>query len=122
MFGDVGWYVVATMLVMLLVLTTGSHVLTGVIAFEALFDHKVCSVIFALISAAILFVLALPKTFHKMAILAYLDFASITLAVIITIVVSAIESKAKVGGMQATTWYAFIPAHERPSFVQVMLA
>lgn len=122
LFGDVGWYVVATMLVMLLVLTTGSHVLTGIIAFESLFDHKLCSVIFGLMSAILLFLLALPKTFHKMAILAYLDFASITLAVILTIVVSALESKAKEGGLQATTWYAFIPSEKKPGFVRVMLA
>ncbi|UZJ57342.1 hypothetical protein CBS101457_006662 [Exobasidium rhododendri] len=57
-----------------------------------------------------------------MALLAYLDFASITLAVIVTIVTCAIESKAKVGGTDATTWYAFLPADQRPGFWKVMLS
>jgi hypothetical protein len=110
------------MLLLLLILTVGSHVLTGIIAFESLFDHKLCGVIFGVISAVLLFILALPKTFDNMAILAYLDFFSISAAVIITIVVSAIESKNKVGGLAATTWYAFHSADTSPGFVQVMLA
>jgi hypothetical protein len=122
LFGEFGWYAVAIMLILNLVLLTGSHVLTGVVAFQALFDHKVCSVVFGVVSAAILFLLALPKTFHKMALLAYLDFASITLAVIVTIVTCAIESKAKEGGLQATTWYAFLPDDQKPGFWQVMLS
>jgi hypothetical protein len=122
LFGNVGYYFVATMLLLLLILTVGSHVLTGIIAFESLFDHKLCSVYFGVISAFLLFVLALPKTFDGMDILAYVDFASIAIAVVITIVVSAIESRNKLGGLQATTWYAFIPADQAPGFVKVMLA
>lgn len=122
LFGNAGWYFVAMMLLMLLILTTGSHVLTGIIAFQSLFDHKLCSVYFGIISALLLFIIALPKTFHQMAVLAYLDFASITAAVITTIVVSAIESKNKLSGLQATTWYAFIPTDQQPGFVEVMLA
>lgn len=122
LFGKAGTVIVATMLLLLLILATGGHVLTGIIAFQSFFDHRLCSVIFGVISAVILFVLALPKTFHQMAILAWVDFASITGAVIMTIIVSAIESNAQPGGMSATEWYLFLPSHLQPDFVKVMLA
>jgi hypothetical protein len=120
LFGNVGYRMVATMLVLLLVLTTGSHVLTGIIAFQSLSSHAICSFWFGIVSAVLLFVLGLPTTFHKMAILAYIDFASITLAVVITIVASAVESHNKPGGIFATEWHWIVPREQR-SFLQSVI-
>lgn len=96
--------------------------LTGIIALESLSRHALCSVVFGIISAAVLFLLGLPKTFHKMAILAYVDFASIILAVLVTVIVCAIESHNKPGGWAATRWYAFLPANDRASFVDCTIS
>lgn len=96
--------------------------MAGVIAFEVLSSHTWCSVWFGMISASILFILGLTTTFHSMAILAYIDFASISLAVLVTIIFAAIESSQKPGGIQATPWYAFPPKENLPSFTDSMIA
>lgn len=122
MFGKVGYVIVAIMMTGLLVLSTGSHVLTGIMAFQALSSHSVCSVYFGILSAFLLFLLGLPKTFHRMAILAYIDFASITAAVVVAIVAASFESAKKPGGLSATEWYAFPPKNSNSNFVECTIA
>lgn len=122
MFGKIGYVIVAIMMTGLLVLSTGSHVLTGIMAFQAFSSHSICSVYFGLLSAFLLFVFGLPKTFHRMAILAYIDFASITAAVLVAIVTASIESGKKPGGLAATEWYWFVPGNGKSNFVGCTIA
>ena len=74
------------MFVMFLVLITGSHVLTGTIAFVRIVEQPgMCALMWGFISALLLFFLALPPTFHEFAILGYIDFVSIVVAIMITL-------------------------------------
>ena len=101
---------------------TSSHVLTGVIAFNALSSNATCSVTFSLVAAFLLFVLALPRTFTEMALLAYIDFASILAAIVVTLVTCGIEASKQPGGLQATEWYWFLPKERRSDWPQVIVA
>lgn len=93
MFGRIGFWFVAIMLVALLTLTTASHVVTGSIMFNTLTDHGTCTVVFGIVSGIILFLVALPKTFHDMAFLAFVDFGSILAAVGVTIIATGVTRK-----------------------------
>ncbi|KAA8647984.1 hypothetical protein EYZ11_009745 [Aspergillus tanneri] len=78
--------------VALLIFVVGSHCLTGAIAFKSITQSDLCSVVFSVISAAILMVLAIPPAFADIAILGYIDFASIILAIGITMIATGIQS------------------------------
>ncbi|PWN24584.1 N amino acid transport system protein [Jaminaea rosea] len=124
MFGEggrkTGRYFTTTIFLLLLIFTTGSHALTGRLMFNALSDNAICQVGFSAISAIILFILALPKTFNEMGWLGYVDFASIVIAIIITIIGSGVEGSQRPGGLDAVQWYAVNP--EAPTFASAFLA
>ncbi|CAO1624404.1 unnamed protein product [Parajaminaea phylloscopi] len=107
MFGSFGYYLFAFMFVAQLVLSTGSHALTGTIAFNTLSNDAICSVAFGVISAIILFLVALPPTFSEMAILGYIDFASIVVAVMVTIIATGIQARDAPGGLSGVNWSAW---------------
>ncbi|KAL2813649.1 transmembrane amino acid transporter protein-domain-containing protein [Aspergillus cavernicola] len=107
MFGRVGYEVINFMLILQLLFLTGSHTLTGAIAWIDITQSSVCSVVFAVISAIILFILAVPPSFTEMAILGYVDFASIIIAIGITIIATGIESTDAPGGLAAVNWSAW---------------
>ncbi|KAJ5659560.1 hypothetical protein N7507_006011 [Penicillium longicatenatum] len=78
--------------VALLVFVIGSHALTGAIAFKTIAQSDSCSVIFSIVSAVILMLLAVPPSFAEIAILGYIDFASIVLAIGVTMIATGIQS------------------------------
>lgn len=96
--------------------------MTGVIAFKALSNNAACGVIFSLVAAFLLFVLALPKTFTEMALLAYIDFVSVIAAIVVTLVACGIEAARQPGGFGATEWHWFLPEERRPTWSQTMVA
>jgi amino acid permease len=103
--GNFGYQLAGVMFFGLLILLVGSHVLTGTIAFIKIVDKpEMCALIWGVVSAILLFFLALPPTFAKFAILGYIDFASILLAIGITIIATGIESTNAPGGLNAVNW------------------
>ncbi|CAG8938451.1 unnamed protein product [Penicillium salamii] len=107
MFGRWGYEIVFVMLCLELLLSAGSHCLTGKIAFENIVGgHIMCSVIWAFISAIILLLLAIPPSFSDMAILGYIDFVSIIIAVGITIIGTGVEASSSTG-LAAVNWSAW---------------
>ncbi|KAK0557804.1 hypothetical protein OC844_005473 [Tilletia horrida] len=120
LFGRVGYEVFSLMFCLLLTLTTGSHVLTGTIAFLTISSNAICSLAFGVIAAVILFVLALPPTFHDVAWLGFVDFASIIVAIITTMVATGINAHQQPGGFSAVDWSLW--PQEGTTFVKAMLA
>lgn len=110
MWGRFGYELASVMFVLFLVLLTGSHVLTGTIAWVRIVDeHDLCALIWGAISAIILYCLALPPTFHEFAILGYIDFASICVAIFVTMVATGMEAAKQEGGLAAAPWSAWPP-------------
>ncbi|KAK6206542.1 hypothetical protein LQW54_007612 [Pestalotiopsis sp. IQ-011] len=89
--GKFGYELVGVMFVLELIFTIGSHCLTGAIALNNITDHGTCTVVFGFVSAVILVLLAVPPSFAEVAILGYIDFASIFIAVGITIIATGIQ-------------------------------
>ena len=87
--GDVLFSVI---FVSLLTLVVGSHCLTGTIAFVTMTESDVCSLVFGVMSAIILLILAIPPSFSEVAILGYIDFASILIAIGITVIATGVQS------------------------------
>ena len=104
MFGKIGYEVIGVMFILQLCFTTGSHVLTGAIMFDTLSDNGTCTIVFTVVSAIILFIVAIPPSFSEMAILGYIDFASIIAAIFITIVATGVRASDSVGGLSAVEW------------------
>ncbi|KPM38577.1 N amino acid transport system protein [Neonectria ditissima] len=104
MWGSFGYHLFAAIFVSQLTLVVGSHCLTGTIAFNNITQSDICSVVFGLISAIILLLLAIPPSFAEVAILGYIDFASIILAIGITMIATGIQSSNAPGGLAAATW------------------
>ncbi|KAF7715215.1 Uncharacterized protein PECH_005545 [Penicillium ucsense] len=107
MWGRFGYELINLMLALQLILLTGSHCLTGTIAFQNITESGICSVIFAVISAIILFLLAVPPSFTEVAILGYVDFASIVIAIGITIIGTGVQATNAPGGLAAVNWSAW---------------
>jgi len=80
--------------------------LTGSIAFLNLTTNGACSLVFGIVSAIILLLLAIPPSFADVAILGYVDFVSIMLAIGITIVATGV-SYSQAGGAMAADWSAW---------------
>ncbi|KAK6218973.1 hypothetical protein QIS74_06182 [Colletotrichum tabaci] len=104
MFGRIGSEVVGVMLVLMLVLLTASHCLTGTIAFQVITESHICSVVWGVVSAVILILLAIPPSFAEMAILGYIDFASIILAIGITMIATGVTNSASETPAQWSAW------------------
>lgn len=103
--GKFGYELTGVMFVLFLVLLVGSHALTGTIAFIRIVDQPgVCALVFSAVSAIILFAVALPPTFHEFAILGYIDFVSIIIAIGITIIAAGIEAHSAPGGLSGVDW------------------
>lgn len=85
MMGRFGYELVGAMFALELVFLVGSHCLTGAIAFGNLTNNGTCSLVFGVVSAIILLLVALPPSFADVAILGYIDFVSIMAAIGITV-------------------------------------
>ena len=121
MWGRFGYELASVMFVLLLVLVTGSHVLTGTIAWISIVDKpSLCALIWGILSAILLYCLALPPTFHEFAILGYIDFVSIIIAILVTMVGTGVEASKAPGGLSAVPWSAWPPSDI--SFASVFLS
>ncbi|GAB7322904.1 hypothetical protein MBLNU13_g05449t1 [Cladosporium sp. NU13] len=118
--GRFGKELAGFMFAALLILSTGSHALTGSIALSTIADTGTCAVVWSVISAIVLFFLALPPSFAEFAILGYIDFASILLAIGITIIATGVSATDAPGGLAAVNWELW-PAPET-SFYQAFLS
>lgn len=107
MWGRFGYELITVMLVLQLILLTGSHCLTGTIAFMNITKSDVCSVVFAVVSAIILLLLAVPPSFAEVAILGYVDFASIIIAIGITIIGTGVRARESETGLAGVPWSAW---------------
>lgn len=102
--GRFGYELVGAMFALQLILLVGSHCLTGTIALLNISENAICSLAFGAISAVVLFVLALPPSFTELAILGYIDFVSIVLAIGITMIATGIKANHSAGGLSAVDW------------------
>lgn len=119
--GRFGKELTGVMFVLLLVLLVGGHTLTGTIAFIRIVDrNSICALLWGGISAIILFVLALPPTFSEFAILGYIDFGSILIAIGITIIATGITAGKQEGGLDAVPWSVWPP--EGTTFASAFLS
>ncbi|KAI1389116.1 transmembrane amino acid transporter protein-domain-containing protein [Hypoxylon trugodes] len=89
--GKFGYELVGAMFVLQLVFLVGSHCLTGTIAFLNITNNGTCSLVFGVVSAIILLLLAIPPSFAEVAILGYIDFVSIMSAIFITIIATGVQ-------------------------------
>jgi amino acid permease len=109
--GKFGYELTAFMFCMYLTMVVGSHALTGTIAWINIVDSPgVCALVWSVISAIILFALALPPTFAEFAILGYIDFVSICAAILITIVATGVQAANSAGGLAGVNWSVWPPA------------
>ncbi|KAL5090783.1 hypothetical protein Trisim1_004089 [Trichoderma cf. simile WF8] len=104
LFGRIGYELFGAAMVLELVMSVGSHALTGSIALGTLNGNHICSIAFSAISAVILFILAIPPSFTEIAILGYIDFASIIAAIGITIIATGIKARDSSGGLSGVEW------------------
>ena len=102
-----GYELINAMLGIQLLFLTGSHCLTGTIAWRSITGSEICSVVFGVVSAIILLLLAIPPSFTEMAVLGYIDFASIIIAIGITIIATGVSSNNAPGGLSAVDWSAW---------------
>ncbi|KAI1266170.1 transmembrane amino acid transporter protein-domain-containing protein [Xylariaceae sp. FL1019] len=115
--GRFGYELIGFMFSLQLIFLVGSHTLTGTIAFLKLTDNGTCSLVFGVVSAIILFLLALPPSFAEVAILGYIDFVSIILAIGITIIATGVQRSEM---SMAADWSAY-PAPDT-DFVKAFIA
>ena len=107
LFGRAGYEIVGVMFVLQLVFLVGSHCLTGTIAFNAITEDAVCGLVFGVVSAIILLIIAIPPSFAEVAILGYIDFVSIVLAIGITVIATGVQATEQEGGHAAVNWSAW---------------
>ena len=89
--GGVGDKIFGVAFVALMVLTVGSHCLTGKLALATITESNICALLFSIMSAVILFAFAVPPSFAEISILGYIDFASIIVAIGISIIATAVQ-------------------------------
>lgn len=118
--GETGFWIITVAFIFQLVLSVGSHCLTGIIALASVTQSHVCTVVFGLVSALILLVLAIPPTFADVAILGYIDVASIFTAIGITIVATGVQSTRDNNGSPGSNWSVW--PKENLSFSTAMVA
>lgn len=119
--GRFGYELTAIMFILLLVLLVASHTLTGTIAWIRIVGKpEICALVWSAISAVLLFLVAIPPTFAEFAILGYIDFVSIIVAILITIVATGVEASNATGGLSAVDWSLWPP--EDVTFSSAFLA
>ncbi|KAJ5682505.1 Amino acid transporter transmembrane [Penicillium macrosclerotiorum] len=118
--GRLIYAIISTMIILQLIFLVGSHCLTGTIAFMAITKSDICSVVFGVVSAIILLLLAIPPTFADIAILGYIDFASILLAIGITMIGSGRDAATSPGGLAGVNWSAW--PKENLTFAEAFVA
>ncbi|RPD66561.1 hypothetical protein L226DRAFT_479331 [Lentinus tigrinus ALCF2SS1-7] len=84
--GPIGREVLGAAQVIFIVFLCGSHVLTGLIAFDTVTAGASCSVVWAVVTAVVCFVLTIPRTLDGISYLSVASFISILTAVLITMI------------------------------------
>ncbi|KZT21835.1 hypothetical protein NEOLEDRAFT_1171718 [Neolentinus lepideus HHB14362 ss-1] len=84
--GPVWREILGTAQVVFLIFVCGSHVLTGLIAFDTITSGASCSITWAAVTAALGFALTLPRTLDGISYLSVASFVSIMSAVLITMI------------------------------------
>ena len=107
MMGRFGYELIGAMFALQLTLLVGSHCLTGTIAFLNLSNNAICSLVFGVISAIILFIVAVPPSFSEVAILGYIDFASIVVAIGIVIIGTGVRKSQPTVAPTLSEWSAW---------------
>ncbi|PYI33322.1 hypothetical protein BP00DRAFT_126493 [Aspergillus indologenus CBS 114.80] len=107
MLGKFGRELFGIMFVLQLILVTASYCLTGTIAFDVLTNNATCSMVFGIVSAVLLMLLAIMPSFTDAAILGYIDFVSIMAAIIIAIIATGVEAANSPGGLAGVNWSAW---------------
>lgn len=119
--GEWGFWIITVVFALAMTLNIGSHCLTGVIALVEITQSSICTVIFGLVSAIILLLLAIPPSFADIAILGYVDLASILIAIGITIIATGVQStQAHTGNLPSSDWSAW--PKEGTTFASAMVA
>ncbi|KAF7563408.1 hypothetical protein G7046_g729 [Stylonectria norvegica] len=107
MMGRFGYELVGVMFSLQLIFLVGSHCLTGTIAFLNITDNGTCSLVFGVVSAILLLIVAIPPSFAEVAILGYIDFVSIAIAIGLTIIATGVKASEADGGMSSVAWSAW---------------
>ncbi|KAK7402460.1 hypothetical protein QQX98_011787 [Neonectria punicea] len=105
--GRFGYEVFGAAFVLELLLVVGSHALTGSIALVTINGGNVCSIAFSAVSAIVLLILAIPPSFTEVAILGYIDFVSILVAIGLTIIATGVQARDSPGGLSGVSWSAY---------------
>lgn len=105
--------------VVYLVLLVGSHCLTGSIAFVTISESNLCKLVWGIISMILLFICALPPSFAEMAVLGYIDFVSICIAILLTLIAAGVQSSRSVG-LSNVDWSAW--PRQGTTFYQAMVS
>ncbi|THG98973.1 hypothetical protein EW026_g3292 [Hermanssonia centrifuga] len=84
--GPIGREVLGAAQVIFMIFVCGSHVLTGLIAFDTITNGASCSVLWAGISAIICLAFTIPRTLDGIAYLSVASFVSIIAAILITMI------------------------------------
>lgn len=118
--GRFGYELLSAVFIIQLVFVVGSHCLTGTIALRMITESTLCSVVFGVVAAVVLFLFAIPSSFADVTILGYIDFASIVSAIGITIVATGVQAANQPGGLAAVPWTALPSPHV--TFTDVYIA
>lgn len=105
--GRTGYECFSVIFVLLLVFLSASHCLTGATAFNTITEHGTCSVVFSVVSAILLLLLSIPPSFAEVAILGYIDFVSILLAIGITIIATGVRKNGIAPVPEGQEWSAW---------------
>ncbi|KAL1947678.1 hypothetical protein VTO73DRAFT_13402 [Trametes versicolor] len=102
--GPIGREVLGGAQAVFMIFICGSHVLTGLIAFDTITAGASCSVLWAAVAAIICLVLTLPRTLNGISYMSVVSFISIITAVLITMIGVSVAGhkggvKASAGGL-----------------------
>jgi len=100
-FAKAGYEFVYAVFLLELIFVSGSHCLTGTIAFNDLTNKGACGIVFGVVSAVILFAVSVPPSFADMQFLSFVDFGSIIAAIGVTIIATGIQASQ---GLQQANW------------------
>ncbi|KAI8982797.1 transmembrane amino acid transporter protein-domain-containing protein [Trametes punicea] len=103
--GPIGREVLGTAQVVFLIFVCGSHVLTGLIAFDTITAGASCSVLWAGVAAIICLLLTIPRTLNGISYMSVASFISIITAVLITMIGVGIAGHK--GGVKVTANLSF---------------
>lgn len=105
--GRFGRELVGGLYVLQLILMTASFCLTGTIAFNTLSDEGVCGLVFGIVSAILLFLLSTIPSFTEVAILGYIDLASVITTIGIVVIGSGVRASSLPSGIAGQYWSAW---------------